>query len=152
MHSDYLEQLFLNNDFAEGRYIIDKKNVMAENIRVPAFVVTTEKDHVAPWKSVYKIHTLINSDITFILTNGGHNSGIVSEPGHKGHSYHVAEQKKESTYLSPSAWLKKSDKKSGSWWLAWHEWLIKNSSSTLVKPPVLKASLPSAPGRYVLQK
>jgi polyhydroxyalkanoate synthase len=152
MHSEYLEKLFLNNDFAEGRFSVGGKHIVAENIQIPAFVVSTEKDHVAPWKSVYKTHLLINSDITFVLTNGGHNAGIVSEPGHKGRTYFIHERKKDSSYLDPLTWLKKAQRKKGSWWTSWHEWLVQHSSSDLVKPKKLNKKLPDAPGKYVLQK
>jgi len=152
MHSEYLEKLFLNNDFAEGRFTIEGKHIVAENIQVPAFVVSTEKDHVAPWKSVYKTHLLINNDITFVLTNGGHNAGIVSEPGHEGRSYYIRERKKDSTFLDPITWLEKADERSGSWWIAWHEWLVKQSHPKQVNPPTLDKKLPDAPGTYVLQK
>ncbi|MGC1181705.1 PHA/PHB synthase family protein [Legionella sp.] len=152
MHSEYLEKLFLNNDFAEGRFTIEGKHIVAENIQLPAFVVSTEKDHVAPWKSVYKTHLLINSDITFVLTNGGHNAGIVSEPGHKDRSYHIRERKKDSSYLDPMTWLSEAEKKTGSWWLAWHKWLVKQSSPRQIKSPLLNKKLPDAPGDYVLQK
>lgn len=152
MHSEYLEKLFLNNDFAEARFSVEGENVVAENIQTPAFVVSTEKDHVAPWKSVYKTHLLINSDMTFILTNGGHNAGIVSAPGHEGSSYFIREREKDSPYMDPEAWLKKAEQHKGSWWLAWHEWLIKHSVKKQIKAPVLNKKLPDAPGKYVLQK
>ena len=58
-------------------------------ISVPIFAVSTETDHVAPWRSVYKIHLLNQGDITFVLTSGGHNAGIVSEPGHPRRHYRV---------------------------------------------------------------
>ena len=152
MHSEYLEKLFLNNDFAEGRFAIEGHHIVAENIHTPAFVVSTEKDHVAPWKSVYKTHLLINNDITFVLTNGGHNAGIVSEPGHSGRSYYIRERKKDSAYLDPNTWLKEAQSKKGSWWIAWEEWLVKHSTTRLVNPPKLNKKLPAAPGTYVLQK
>ena len=152
MHSEYLEKLFLHNDFAEGRFFIEGKNILAENMHLPTFVVSTEKDHVAPWRSVYKTHHIINNDLTFVLTNGGHNSGIVSEPGHKGHSYRIAERKKDASSLSANKWLEKADEKSGSWWIDWGVWLHKQSSPRRVTPPLLDASLPNAPGIYVLRK
>ncbi|WP_238584600.1 PHA/PHB synthase family protein [Legionella worsleiensis] len=152
MHSEYLEKLFLNNDFAEGRFSIEGKHIVPGNIQVPAFVVSTEKDHVAPWKSVYKTHLLINSDITFVLTNGGHNAGIVSEPGHEGRSYKIRERKKDATYLDPATWLAEATSETGSWWTAWHEWLAQHSSQKLVNPPKLNKKYPNAPGEYVLQK
>ena len=54
------------------------------------FVVGTETDHIAPWQSVYKVHLFTDNELTFLLTNGGHNTGIVSEPGHKGRHYDIA--------------------------------------------------------------
>lgn len=152
MHSEYLEKLFLGNDFAEGRFTVEGMHIVAENIHIPIFAVSTEKDHVAPWKSVYKTHLMINSDLTFVLTKGGHNAGIVSEPGHEGRGYLIRERKKDSAYLDPDTWLKEAEAKTDSWWLAWHDWLVKQSSSTLVAPRKLDASLPAAPGTYVLQK
>lgn len=152
MHSEYLEKLFLNNDLAEGRFTVEDMHIVAENIQVPAFVVSTEKDHVAPWKSVYKTHLLINTDITFVLTNGGHNAGIVSEPGHGNRNYFIRERKKNTPYLDPDTWLEQALPETGSWWTAWHDWLVKKSSAKRVKAPHLDEELPDAPGDYVLQK
>lgn len=152
MHSEYLEKLFLNNDFAEGRFTIEGKHIVAENIQTPSFVVSTEKDHVAPWKSVYKTHLLINGDITFVLTNGGHNAGIVSEPGHEGRSYRIRERKKNTHYLDPQTWLEETNPKPDSWWTAWHDWLVTHSSEKQVPARTINPKFPNAPGTYVLQK
>jgi polyhydroxyalkanoate synthase len=152
MHSEYLEKLFLKNDFAEGRYAVEGKPVAAENIQLPVFAVSTEKDHVAPWQSVYKIHLMTDSDVTFVLTGGGHNVGIVNEPGHPGRSYRIHEHKEGEAYLNPANWLTVAERREGSWWRGWHEWLVLQSTKKRVPPPVIDTSLPAAPGTYVHQK
>ncbi len=152
MHTEYLEKFFLNNDFASGRFKVEGELVAPKNIRLPIFAVSTEKDHVAPWKSVYKIHLMTNTDITFVLTNGGHNAGIISEPNHEGRSYLINEHKNHTHYWGPNKWLKSAEKRDGSWWLSWHDWLVTLSSAKRIAPPIIDKRLPDAPGAYVMQK
>jgi len=82
MHGEYLRSLYLNNDLAEGRLEADGRPVQLPDVKLPMFVVGTEHDEVAPWRSVFKLHHLNDGALTFVLTSGGHNAGIVSEPGH----------------------------------------------------------------------
>ena len=152
MHTEYLEKLFLNNDLAEGHFRVEGELVALKNIQLPIFAISTEHDHVAPWKSVYKIHLMTNTDITFVLTHGGHNAGIINEPDHKGRFYFINEHKKNTPYRGPNQWLKTAEKRDGSWWLAWHDWLVQHSSAKRISPPRIDASLPAAPGNYVMQK
>jgi hypothetical protein len=79
MQSQYLRSLFLNNDLAEGRFEVEERPVVLPDINAPIFMVSTERDHVAPWRSVFKLHLFTDAEITFVLTNGGHNAGILSE-------------------------------------------------------------------------
>jgi polyhydroxyalkanoate synthase len=39
---------------------------------------------VAPWRSVYNIHLLIDTAVDLLITSGGPHAGIVSEPGFGG--------------------------------------------------------------------
>ena len=150
MHSEYLRRLFLNNDLAEGRLRVDDKAVSLHDIRAPIFAVGAERDHVAPWRSVYKIHLLTETEVTFLLTTGGHNAGIVSEPGHGHAGYHVLTRQAEDPYLEPDAWTVLADRKDGSWWPEWVAWLQERSGAADA-PPQMGASLADAPGTYVMQ-
>jgi polyhydroxyalkanoate synthase len=157
MHSEYLRRLFLENQLAQGRFPVDGRAIAVDDIRVPIFAVATEKDHVAPWPSVHKIHQLADTDVTFVLTNGGHNAGIVSEPGHPHRHYRIATKTTRDHYLDPQAWWDRATAREGSWWPAWLEWLEAGAGSR-VAPPSLGAEhaglpcLDDAPGRYVLQE
>jgi polyhydroxyalkanoate synthase len=157
MHSEYLRGLFLNNDLAEGRYQTGGRPVTLADIRVPLFVVSTVKDHVAPWRSVYKIHLLTDTDLTYVLTSGGHNAGIVSEPGHPRRSYQLAGRKPGDRYIDPETWQTITARQEGSWWPAWQTWLQRHSSGPVVPEPVGAADrgyppLGEAPGTYVLRE
>ncbi len=134
MHSEYLRRLFLSNDLFEGRYDVDGRPIALEDIRVPVFAVSTETDHVAPWRSVYKINLLSGTDVTFVLTSGGHNAGIVSEPGHKGRHYRISQRAADARYTDPETWYAVTKIEQGSWWQSWLSWLERLSHQGATPP------------------
>lgn len=158
MHGQYLRRLFLDNDLAQNRYEVGGRPVMLGDLRLPIFSVSTETDHVAPWRSVYKLHYLSPAPLTFVLTTGGHNAGIVSEPGHPRRAYRILCRAANHASLTADDWLAEVPQQEGSWWPAWVEWLDSHSGPADVKPPAMGAprrNLPvlgPAPGTYVLEK
>jgi polyhydroxyalkanoate synthase subunit PhaC len=156
MHSEYLRKLFLGNDLAEGRFEVAGAPVALEDIWSPIFAVGTERDHVAPWRSTYKINLQAETEVTYLLTSGGHNAGIVSEPGHVGRSYRVRTNKMNGHYYDPNRFLAEAQRKDGSWWPEWTAWLSARSGALTTLPPIgaPQAGYPllsDAPGAYVLQ-
>ncbi len=159
MHAEYLQRFYLDNELATGRFMVDDRPAALQNIRTPMFVVGTERDHVAPWRSVYKIHYLADTDVvTFVLTSGGHNAGIVSEPGRPRRHFRIATKQAADTCLSAEEWVVMARLREGSWWPAWVEWLDSHSTADRVASPVMGAPasgyvpLEDAPGTYVLQR
>lgn len=154
MHAEYLRRLYLDNELAGGRFFVEGHSAALPNIRAPMFVVGTERDHVAPWHSVYKIHALSDADITFVLTSGGHNAGIVSEPGHAGRHYRIGHKASADALHSAEGWFESHAPQPGSWWQPWSDWLAARSTGPQIAPPPLgTAASPTdpAPGTYVLQ-
>jgi polyhydroxyalkanoate synthase len=156
MHTEYLRKLFLGNDLAEGRFVVDGRPIALTDIRAPIFAVGTEQDHVAPWRSAFKIQLLTDAPVTFVLTVGGHNAGIISEPGHPRRSYRVLTRASEARYLDPDAWLERAEQRTGSWWPEWAEWLEARSGEPGAPRPTGCAAagyapICDAPGSYVLQ-
>jgi polyhydroxyalkanoate synthase len=158
MHSEYLRRLFLNNDLFAGRYKVDGKSVALSDIHVPVFAVATEADHVAPWHSVYKLNLVADTEVTFVLTSGGHNAGIISEPGHHKRRFRISRWNADERYVDPDRWYLETPTVEGSWWPVWAEWLRHNSSAQLEPPPPMGAPakgyvpMAPAPGSYIHER
>jgi polyhydroxyalkanoate synthase subunit PhaC len=150
MHSEYLRKLFLANDLAEGRYKVKDRPIALSDIRQQVFAVGTEADHVAPWRSVYKFNLLMDTEVTFLLTNGGHNAGVISEPGRPGRHYRIATRLEHDRYADPDTWIQQVTKREGSWWPEWVRWLLARSGD-LIPARVPGCGLEDAPGRFVRQ-
>ena len=157
MHGQYLRHLFLNDDLSGGRYLVEGKPISLGDIRTPLFCVGTETDHVAPWRSVYKLHYMTPAEMTFVLTSGGHNAGIVSEPGHPHRHYRIATGSVGEPYMAPDDWMNATPVREGSWWPEWSAWLKARSAEPTVPRKMGAAArhypvLGDAPGQYVFQK
>jgi len=154
MHSQYLHHLFLDNDLAEGRFKVEGRPIVVSDIRAPIFAVGTERDHVAPWRSAFKINLLTDTDVTFLLTSGGHNAGIVVGPDNARAGFQMLFKAADDRYLDPDTWIKQAARTTGSWWPAWTEWLADHSGRPTSPPSLGKPGaqdvLGDAPGAYVL--
>jgi len=158
MHSEYLHQLFLDNSFAHGNYLVNGRAVALKDIKTATFALGAERDHVAPWRSVYKVELYSSANTEFILTGGGHNSSVVSPPGKAGAYYRVSTCETCDQYVDPDTWLASASQRQGSWWPEWVRWLEAHSSSVRVMPSFLRntdggpPAYGPAPGSYVFEK
>jgi len=112
MHTEYLRNLYLNNDLASGRLRYDGRALALADIRAPIFLVGTERDHVAPWKSVYMLHLYADADITFCLTKRRHNVGIVNPPQMEGGPawhFRIATKAAADRYVDPDQWYARQE-------------------------------------------
>jgi len=158
MHSQYLRALFLENRFSRGRFAIEGKTVAPRDIRVPIFALGTERDHIAPWTSVYKIALIADTEVTFVLSGGGHNSAIVNPPnGHPNAHYRHMTMGEDDNYIDPESWAKQAPCTKGSWWPEWEKWLSSKGSGKMVaarEPGNPDNGYPpreEAPGTYIFQ-
>ncbi len=155
MHTEYLYRLYLDNELSSGRFPVRGEPVRLSDLKMPMFVVGTETDHVAPWKSVYKLENLTRSaDYTFLLTSGGHNAGIISGPVHPKRKHRVRTRTPSDRHLGPDEWLATTAPQPGSWWPTWQKWLAMHSGDHVAAPSIGAAAagypvLGEAPGDFV---
>jgi len=145
----------LENRLTAGRFAVEGKVIALKDISAPLFVVGAETDHIAPWRSVYKVSLFTDNDLTFLLTRGGHNAGIVSEPGHAGRHFRMGRRAPGDPYRDADSWAAGAALQEGSWWPAWSAWLHRQSSDPAAAAPSLGDAakgypvLGAAPGEYM---
>ncbi|MBL6654101.1 MAG: poly-beta-hydroxybutyrate polymerase, partial [Reyranella sp.] len=113
-------------------------------------------DHVAPWRSTYKIHLLVDAPVTYVLASGGHNAGIVSEVGRSGLFHQVMTRHADDRHVDAETWLATAPHREGSWWPTYLGWLVDHSGEPIDPPPMGNIAagyvpLCDAPGTYVLE-
>src|SRR5690606_26251865 len=139
MHSEYLRGLFLENRLTAGRFAVEGRVIALRDIRAPIFAVGTVRDHIAPWRSVYKVSLFSDTDVTFAVVARGDDAAIVSPPGKPGRSYQLMTRRHGERYMDPDTWAAVAPRYEGSWWPAWEEWLVSAGSGERTAPPRMGA-------------
>jgi polyhydroxyalkanoate synthase len=157
MHTEYLYRLYLRNELSSDTFPVHGETVSLKDIRVPLFVVGTETDHVAPWRSVVKVARLVDSeDFTFLLTSGGHNAGIISGRTHPKRTHRVLKHPASVDFPDMETWVRDTPVEAGSWWPVWQQWLVDHGPEKDAPPAVGDTPgyppLRPAPGEYVKQR
>ena len=154
MHNEYLNELFLANALSQGRYRVDGMPVALSDISVPIMVVGTENDHVSPWRSVFKLTLSTHEDTSFMLASGGHNAGVVSEPGHPHRHFRFGCKARQAGWISPDQWMACAERHEGSWWPTWAQWLHQHSTEAwqAARKVSTRHRLGHAPGEYVMTR
>ena len=118
-------------------------------ISVPVFVTGAVNDHLTPWTGCYRTTQLLSGPSTFVLSNAGHIASLVNPPGNPKASYWVGGEPAEDA----EAWLRTAEKRTGTWWESWADWVLGRSGDERPAPeaPGTAAHPPiePAPGSYV---
>ncbi len=149
MHSQYLRWMYLHNDLIKpGKIRLNHIPLDVSQIDIPTFFVSTQKDHIAPWKTTYLGFQHIGGKKRFLLGGSGHIAGIINPPGSEKYNFY----RNTSTTQTAEEWLEKAKQLPGSWWPEWLKWLEKQSGQLIDAPNFNQLpfkGLMDAPGEYV---
>jgi polyhydroxyalkanoate synthase len=144
--------MYERNALAKGELEIDGVALDLHAVENDVYAVASIEDHIAPWRSVYKITQMLGGDTRFRLGHSGHIAGIINAPGSGKGNYWSA----DATPADPDAWFAAAHKHAGSWWPDWLAWLVERAGERVLAPTALGseryAPLGPAPGTYVLEK
>jgi polyhydroxyalkanoate synthase len=151
LHGDFLDLIFTNPFMNPGKLSIHGVPIDMKKVKHETYVIAGTTDHITPWKAVYQTARIYGDKTTFILSNSGHLQSLLNPPGNPKAWYVKGTTKAK----DPDAWTETAEKKEGSWWLDWAEFLKERSGDEIAAPAkpgdAKYKPLGPAPGTYVFE-
>ena len=151
LHHDYLDLFFTNPFVNAGKLTLNGKTVDMSKIKADCYVVAGTTDHITPWKGVHKTAQIMGEGTTFVLSNSGHLQSLINPPTNPKASFMIGVVNAS----GPDAFAAVAEKRKGSWWLDWRDWLHARSGDEVTAPASLGSArhrpLAAAPGTYVFE-
>ena len=149
LHGDYLDLYFTNPFVNAGKLTLNGKTVDMSRVKADSYVVAGVTDHITPWKGVHKTAQIMGENTTFVLSNSGHLQSLLNPPTNPKASYMIGTVEPK----GPDAFMATAEKRKGSWWLDWRDWLHARSGEEVEAPVSLGSGrhpvIAPAPGTYV---
>jgi polyhydroxyalkanoate synthase len=149
LHHDYIDLYFTNPFVNPNKLTLNGAAIDMRRVKVDTYVVAGVTDHITPWKAVYQTAKIYGDGSTFVLSNSGHLQSLLNPPTNPKASFVTS----GAGAANGDGFLAGGEKKSGSWWLHWRDWLHERSDVEVAAPSRLgsnrhPAGTP-APGTYV---
>jgi polyhydroxyalkanoate synthase len=152
LHADYLDLYFTNPFVNAEKLALNGKSIDMSKVKADSYVVAGVTDHITPWKGVYKTARIMGEGTTFVLSNSGHLQSLLNPPTNPKASFVIGSVSAD----TPDAFLASAEKRKGSWWLDWRDWLHARSGEEIAAPGSLGSArhptLGAAPGSYVFDR
>jgi polyhydroxyalkanoate synthase subunit PhaC len=149
LHGDYLDLYFTNPFVNAGKLTLNGNAIDMSRIKVDSYVIAGVTDHITPWKGVHKTAQIMGEGTTFVLSNSGHLQSLLNPPTNPKASFMIGTVNP----AGPDAFVAAAEKRKGSWWLDWRDWLHARSGEEVAAPASLGSErhpvLAAAPGTYV---
>ncbi len=151
LHGDMLSVLETNAFAHPGTLTVLETPIDLSRVTNDAYIIAGTTDHITPWQGGYATTQLLGGKVKFILSNSGHIQAILNPPGNPKASYFVDDRYP----ADPEHWQAGAQKRTGSWWEDWREWLGQRSGEQRAAPGELgneqyQPGTP-APGTYVFE-
>lgn len=150
-HRFVMRELHLKNGLTHpGSVVLNGCAIDLGRIVTPTYVLATEKDHIARWRSCYAATQLQrNCELRFVLSGSGHIAGVINPPINQKYHYYWNPQYP----AQADEWLDGAFKVEGSWWPDWHRWASRFSDGRVPARQIDPArAIEAAPGSYVLRR
>jgi polyhydroxyalkanoate synthase len=149
LHGDYLDLYFTNPFVNAEKLSLNGKSIDMGKVKADCYVVAGATDHITPWKGVHKTAQIMGAHATFVLSNSGHLQSLINPPTNPKASFMIGSVNP----AGPDAFLAAAEKRKGSWWLDWRDWLHARSGEEVDAPTSPGSqrhpALAPAPGTYV---
>src|SRR6266702_3805095 len=151
LHGEMLD-LFETNAFTHpGAFEVLGTPIDLSKVTNDTYIIAGITDHITPWQGCYSTTQLLVGKVTFILSNAGHIQALLNPPGNPKASYFVNERYP----ADPGQWQAGAQKRAGSWWEDWRDWLGMRAGEKKPAPQELGSAqyqpgIP-APGSYVFE-
>ena len=149
LHGDYLDLYFTNPFVNAEKLSLNGKSIDMGKVKADCYVVAGATDHITPWKGVHKTAQIMGAHATFVLSNSGHLQSLINPPTNPKASFMIGSVNP----AGPDAFLAEAEKRKGSWWLDWRDWLHARSGEEVDAPTSPGSqrhpALAPAPGTYV---
>ncbi len=150
MHSFYLRNMYMKNLLKEpgGITLLDTP-IDLSKVKTPSYFISTNEDHIAPWKSTYIGSRALGGPVRFVLGGSGHIAGIVNPPSANKYGFWTNDKAKGD---SPDEWFAGAKQHEGSWWTDWQKWITDLDDAKVPARDPAKGKLKpleDAPGSFV---
>lgn len=145
MHSFYLRKMYMQNQLIVPNAIeLLGTKIDLRKIDIPTYILSTQEDHIAPWKITYAATQIYSGDIKFVLSGSGHVAGVANHPAQNKYNYWTNSK----VPAKADDWFKNALENNGSWWVDWNKWNEKFAGQKIAARKITKF-IEEAPGSYV---